>query len=330
MTTIDAATIAPAAPTAIPTSTTDASRAANGIGPLDGCWTALVTPFRAGAIDEPAMRRLVESQVAGGVRGLVPCGTTGETVTMTTAEAERVIAIVVEAAAGRVPVMAGVGGNDTRTTIERARRAGALGADAVLVVTPYYNKPTQAGLVAHFTAGADGSDLPLVLYNVPGRTGVNLLPEATLRLAAHPRIVGIKEASGSLDQASEIVAGAPDGFAVLSGDDSLTLPIVSVGGRGVVSVVSNIAPGAVAGLVGAALAGDWEAARTAHLALFPLYRAMFCETNPAPVKDAAALLGLCAPEVRLPLVRLSEVNRRQVADALAGCSYTAPLAMAAD
>jgi 4-hydroxy-tetrahydrodipicolinate synthase len=319
-----------AAASMIPTPATDAARSAGNAFPLDGCWTALITPFRDDAIDEPALRRLVETQIAGGVRGLVPCGTTGETVTMTTTEAERVIAVVVETAAGRVPVMAGVGGNDTRTTIGRARRAASLGADALLVVTPYYNKPTQDGLVAHFTAVADASDLPIVLYNVPGRTGVNMLPEATLRLAHHPRIVAIKEASGSLDQASEIVAGAPEGFAVLSGDDSLTLPIVSVGGRGVVSVVSNVAPAAVAGLVDAALAGDGDAARAAHLALYPLCRAMFCETNPVPVKEAAALLGLCAPDVRLPLGRLSEPNPRRVAAALADCPYTAPLAMAAD
>lgn len=316
--------------TVIPTPAMGAARTAAGPFPLDGCWTALITPFRGDAIDEPALRRLVEAQIAGGVRGLVPCGTTGETVTMTAVETERVIAIVAETAAGRVPIVAGVGGNDTRTTIERGRRAAGLGADGLLVVTPYYNKPTQEGLVAHFTAVAEGTDLPIVLYNVPGRTGVNMLPEATLRLASHPRIVAIKEASGSLDQASEIVAGAPAGFAVLSGDDSLTLPIVSVGGRGVVSVVSNIVPAAVSGLVEAALAGDWDAARSAHLALYPLCRAMFCETNPVPVKEAAALLGLCAPDVRLPLVRLSEPNRRRVAAALAECPFTAPAAMAAD
>ncbi len=314
----------------IPTPATSTIRPLAGDAPLAGCWTALVTPFREGAIDEPALRRLVESQIAGGVAGLVPCGTTGETVTMTADEIDRTIALVVETAAGRVPVMAGVGGNDTRTTIERARRAATLGADALLVVTPYYNKPTQAGLVAHFTAVADASELPVVLYNVPGRTGVNMLPNATLRLAAHPRIVAIKEASGSLDQASEIVAGAPDGFSVLSGDDSLTLPIVSVGGRGVVSVVSNIAPAAVSGLVAAALAGDWDAARADHLALYPLCRAMFCETNPVPVKEAASILGLCAPEVRLPLVPLAETSRRLVAAAVAECPFTAPLAMAAD
>lgn len=297
---------------------------------LDGCWTALITPFRDGAIDEPALRRLVESQIAGGVRGLVPCGTTGEAATMTADETDRVIAVVAEAANGRAPVLAGVGGNDTRTTIERARRAPALGADGLLVVTPYYNRPTQAGLAAHFLAVAEAADLPLVLYNVPGRTGVNLLPETTLRLAVHPRIVAIKEASGALDQASEIVAGAPAGFAVLSGDDSLTLPILSVGGRGVVSVVANVAPAAVSGLVADALTGDWPAARSTHLALFDLCRALFCETNPAPVKEAAALLGLGDPEVRLPLVRLSDPNRRRVAAALAMCPFTAGMAQAAD
>ena len=284
---------------------------------LHGCFTALITPFRAGEIDEPALRALVDRQIAGDVDGLVPCGTTGEAPALTAREWEQVVAIAVETAAGRVPILAGTGSNSTAASIERTRRARELGADGALVVTPYYNRPTQEGLYGHFAAIADAVDLPLVLYNVPGRTGVNLLPETVLRLADIPAIVGIKEASGSLDQASQIVNDAPAGFVVLSGDDSLTLPIASVGGRGVISVVSNIAPEAVSALTAACLAGDFASARAMHLALFDLCRAMFVETNPVPVKAAAALLGLCTPEVRLPLARLSDSGWLRVERALA-------------
>ena len=284
---------------------------------LHGCFTALITPFRAGEIDEPALRALVDRQIAGDVDGLVPCGTTGEAPALTAREWEQVVAIAVETAAGRVPILAGTGSNSTAASIERTRRARELGADGALVVTPYYNRPTQEGLYGHFAAIADAVDLPLVLYNVPGRTGVNLLPETVLRLADIPAIVGIKEASGSLDQASQIVNDAPAGFVVLSGDDSLTLPIASVGGRGVISVVSNIAPEAVSALTAAYLAGDFASARAMHLALFDLCRAMFVETNPVPVKAAAALLGLCTPEVRLPLARLSDSGWLRVERALA-------------
>ena len=298
---------------------------------LRGSCTAMVTPFRDGgrAVDEAALRRAVEFQIAGGTAALVPCGTTGEAATMTAAEVERVVAVVVEQAAGRVPVVAGTGGNDTARVVEQTRRARALGADAALVVTPYYNKPTQEGLFAHFTAVADAAGLPVVLYNVPGRTGVNLLPETTLRLAAHPAIVGIKEASGSLDQASQIAREAPAGFALLSGDDSLTLPIIGVGGCGVVSVAANLVPAAVAAMVEEALAGDFAAARAAHLDLFDLFRALFVETNPVPVKAAMALAGLCAEDVRLPLAPLSEAGRRRLAAAMADCRSTARPAAAA-
>ena len=284
-----------------------------------GSFTALVTPFRAGELDEPALRRLVETQIRSGTAGLVPCGTTGETPTLSEDEQDRVIAAVVAQAAGRVPVVAGTGGNDTARVIARTRRARDLGADAALVVAPYYNKPTQDGLFCHFAAVAEGAGLPIVLYNVPGRTGVNLLPETTLRLAAVPGIVAIKEASGNLDQVSQIVAGVPAGFAVLSGDDSLTLPILSVGGAGVISVVANLVPRAMADLVAAALAGDLAIARDLHLRLFPLCRAMFLDNNPIAVKTAAALLGLCADEVRLPLTPMSTANRRLLEAALGGC-----------
>jgi 4-hydroxy-tetrahydrodipicolinate synthase len=283
---------------------------------LSGCYTALITPFRDGELDEPALRALVERQIAGGVSGLVPCGTTGEAPALTDVEWDRVVSLVVETVAGRVPVLAGTGSYNTATTIERTRRARNLSADGALVVTPYYNRPTQEGLYHHFAAIAEAVDLPLVLYNVPGRTGVNLLPETALRLAGIPGIAGIKEASGSLDQASQIVREAPPGFAVLSGDDSLTLPLMAVGGTGIISVVANIAPAAVAGLTAAGLAGDFASARAMHLALFDLCRAMFVETNPVPVKAAAALLDYCTPEVRLPLAPLSETAQRRVASAL--------------
>jgi 4-hydroxy-tetrahydrodipicolinate synthase len=284
---------------------------------LSGCFTALITPFRDGRIDEPALAALVERQIAGGVAGLVPCGTTGEAPALTNTEWDRVVGAVVATAHGRVPVIAGTGSNDTAAVIERTARARSFGADAALIVTPYYNRPTQEGLYRHFAAIADAVDLPIVLYNVPGRTGVNLLPETVVRLAEIPGIVAIKEASGSLDQASQIVRDGPDDFVVLSGDDSLTLPVMSVGGRGIISVVSNIVPEAVSALVAACLAGDFTAARTVHLALFDLCRAMFVETNPVPVKAAAALLGYCAPDVRLPLAPLSEAAQRRVESALA-------------
>ncbi len=284
---------------------------------FSGCYTALITPFRNGELDIPALRTLVERQILGGVAGLVPCGTTGETPALTTREWETVVTTVVETTQRRVPVIAGTGSNGTANTIERTRRAQELGADAALVVAPYYNKPTQEGLYQHFAAIANATEIPLVLYNVPGRTSVNVLPETVLRLASVPGVAAIKEASGSLDQSSQILGEAPEGFAVLSGDDSLTLPIMGVGGTGVVSVVSNIVPEAVSALTEAALAGDYATARTIHHALFDLCRAMFCETNPVPVKAAAALLGYCTPEVRLPLAPLSESAQRRVETALA-------------
>ena len=296
---------------------------------LSGCYTALITPFRDGLIDEPALRALVQRQLAGGVSGLVPCGTTGEAPALSAPEWDRVVAVVIETADGRIPVLAGTGSNNTATVIGRTRRARTLGADGALVVTPYYNRPTQDGLYRHFTAIAEAVDLPLVLYNVPGRTGVNLLPETVVRLANTPGIVGIKEASGSLDQASQIVREAPEAFVVLSGDDSLTLPMMGVGASGVISVVSNIAPEAVSALTTACLTGDFRGGRELHLALFDLCRAMFVETNPTPVKAAAALLGYCSPEVRLPLAPLSEAAQRRVESALAAWQATRTGAIAA-
>jgi 4-hydroxy-tetrahydrodipicolinate synthase len=296
---------------------------------LSGCYTALITPFRDGQLDEPALQALVQRQIAGGVSGLVPCGTTGEAPALAAPEWDRVVSVVVETAGGRVPVLAGTGSNNTATAVERTRRARTLGADGALVVTPYYNRPTQEGLYRHFTAIAEAVDLPLVLYNVPGRTGVNLLPETVVRLADIQGIVAVKEASGSLDQASQIVREAPEAFVVLSGDDSLTLPMMGVGASGVISVVSNIAPEAVTALTSACLAGDFSSGREMHLALFDLCRAMFVETNPTPVKTAAALLGYCSPEVRLPLAPLGESARLRVETALAAWQAAATVALAA-
>lgn len=293
---------------------------------FQGTFTALITPFRNGEVDEPALRRFVEFQISHGTSGLVPCGTTGETPTLSEEEQNRVIRAVVEQAAGRVPVVAGTGTNDTAHTIRRTREARALGADAALVVVPYYSKPTQEGLYRHFAAIAEASDLPLVLYNVPSRTGTNLLPETVVRLAAIPNIAAIKEASGTIDQASQIAIEAPPDFAVLSGDDSLTLPIMSVGGRGVVSVVANIAPAAVAAMTGAYLRGDLASAQAMHQRLFHLCRAMFLDNNPIAVKTAAGILGLCADEFRLPLCPMGEVNRRRLEAALQASGLTLPVA----
>ena len=291
-----------------------------------GSFTALITPFRAGEIDEIALRRLVEFQIEQGISGLVACGTTGESVTMTEAEHDRVIEIVVDQAAGRVPVIAGTGTNNTAETVERTRYAQEIGAAAALIVVPYYNKPTQEGMIRHYSAIAEATTLPIVLYNVPGRTGVNLLPETVVQLASIPNVVAVKEASGNLDQVSQILTAVPSDFTVLSGDDSLTLPIMSVGGQGVISVLSNIAPASVVELVGACLRGDFLAAREIHLRIFDLCRAMFIENNPTAVKSAAAMLGLCSDEVRLPLVAMGEANRRRLAESLGRAELIAPVA----
>jgi 4-hydroxy-tetrahydrodipicolinate synthase len=295
-----------------------------------GAYTALITPFRNGEIDEPGLRSLVEFQIQGGIDGLIPCGTTGESVTMTDFEHDRVIDIVIEQTAGRVPVIAGTGTNNTRTTIDHTRYAQAAGAAGALVVVPYYNKPTQEGMYQHYAAIAEATDLPIVLYNVPGRTGVNMTPETVVRLSGIPTIAGIKEASGNLDQVSQIAIETRPDFALLSGDDSLTLPIMSVGGHGVVSVVSNIVPDAVSTLTSAFLRGDFATARTTHQRLFDLCRAMFIENNPTAVKTAAGMLGLCSDELRLPLTAMAETNRRRLETALQTWGFANLMAMAAD
>ena len=268
-----------------------------------GCGTALVTPFTAGgAVDEPRVRALAARQIEGGVHFLAPCGTTGESPTLSAAERRRVVELVVETAAGRVPVLAGAGGYDTRAVAEQAREMERAGADGILSVTPYYNRPTPEGLYRHYAAIADGVGLPIVVYNVPGRTGCNVDPATLCRLAGIPNVVGVKEASANLAQMCEICRAVPDGFSVLSGDDLFTVPLMAVGGAGVVSVASNEVPAEMAQLVSAARAGDFAAARRLHARLLPLMQVNFVEANPIPVKAAMARLGLLDPHCRLPLV----------------------------
>ena len=289
------------------------------VGWLRGCGTALVTPFTAaGAVDEKRFRALVERQIAAGVRLLVPCGTTGEAATLTASEHEQVIALTVETARGRAKVLAGAGTNATTATIDRARAARAAGADALLLVAPYYNKPTQLGLVAHFRAVAQAvGDAPIVLYNVPGRTASNLAAATTLALAREvENIVGVKEASGDLAQIMAILRDRPAGFRVLSGDDAVTLPLIALGADGIVSVVSNEAPDLMANLAESALRGEWEAARELHYRLLPLMEANFLESNPGPVKAALAAMGLLEEHFRLPLVPVQEQTRARVRAAL--------------
>ncbi|RMG95014.1 MAG: 4-hydroxy-tetrahydrodipicolinate synthase [Deltaproteobacteria bacterium] len=271
-----------------------------------GALTAIVTPFSNGRIDEDALRRLVETQIQAGIDGLVPCGTTGESPTLSHAEHAEVVAKVVEATKGRVPVLAGAGSNCTREAIDLARACREAGASGTLQITPYYNKPTQEGLVAHFTAIADAVDLPMVLYNVPGRTGVDLRPETVARLARHPNIVGIKEATGDMTRVPELRRSCGPDFSILSGDDATVLPLLACGGDGVISVTANVVPGRMARLCAAARRGDLETARRLHDEHLPLTRALFAVTNPVPVKAVLAMLGRIEDELRLPLVPLDE------------------------
>jgi len=280
-----------------------------------GCMVALVTPFRDGGVDEAKLKDLVEFHVTEGTDALVPCGTTGESPTLSHPEHDRVVELVAEYAAGRVPVLAGAGSNNTAESLRLTRHAREAGAQGVLSITPYYNKPTQEGLYRHFMAVADEGGMPMVLYNVPGRTGVSIAPETVARLAAHPNIVGIKEASGSLDQASAILSLCD--ITLVSGDDSLTLPLMSVGGKGVISVVANIVPADVKAMIEAFIAGETAKATERHLTLFPLCRAMFYETNPIPVKTAMRLLGRLNGDLRLPLCPMSEANEDRLKRALA-------------
>jgi 4-hydroxy-tetrahydrodipicolinate synthase len=284
---------------------------------LTGCITALVTPFAAdGAVDEPALRALVRWQLTEGIDGLVPVGSTGEAATLTDQERARVIAITAEEVGGRVPVIAGVGSNDTRQAIANGAAARAVGATHLLHVSPMYNKPPQRGILAHFRAIAAETDLPIVVYNVPGRTASNIEAGTALALAEIPGIVGIKEASGDLGQIAEILRRRPDHYSVLSGDDALTLGVLAHGGDGVISVVSNVTPRAMGDLVRAGRAGDLAAARAAHDRLAPWMRAAFVESNPIPVKAALALLGRIGNHLRLPLVPLDAAHAPAVRAAL--------------
>jgi 4-hydroxy-tetrahydrodipicolinate synthase len=273
-----------------------------------GAFTAIVTPFKDGAVDEGAMKRLIRFGIDGGISGLLPCGTTGESPTLSHEEHNRVVELTVKEVAGQVKVIAGTGSNSTREAIELTRHAKEVGADGCLLVSPYYNKPTQEGLYRHFKAIAEAVDIPLVLYNIQGRTAVNIENATMARLSKIPNIVGVKEASGSILQMSEVIRLCGPEFDVLSGDDQMTFPLMALGGKGVISVVSNIVPDRMSALVGSMLQGDVEKARAAHFDLFELCQAMFIETNPIPVKAALGLMGKITPEFRLPLCAPSEAN----------------------
>ncbi len=279
---------------------------------FEGVLTALVTPFRDGVLDERALAELVELQIAAGVDGLVPCGSTGESATLTHGEHRRVVEVVVSAARGRVKVLAGTGSNATAEAIELTRHAKEAGADGALLISPYYNKPMPEGIVRHFQAVARETSFPLVVYNIPGRTASNILPETFARLAEIEQVVGVKESCGDLHQVAQLIQATPDDFAVLSGDDWATLPMLALGGAGVISTTSNLAPSEVVDVVRSFRAGDLARSRDTYYRLLPLVDAIFCETNPIPVKAALALRGLVQDEIRLPLTRLSDANRERL------------------
>ena len=284
---------------------------------LKGCGTAIVTPFaKDGAIDERALRELVDWQIAEGIHMLVPCGSTGEAVTMTPQEHRRVVEITVEQAKGRVPIIAGAGSNDTAKAVAFSKEMKAAGATHLLHVSPMYNKPPQRGIIEHFKRVSDATDLPIVVYNVPGRTGSNIEARTTLALAELPHVVAVKEASGNLAQVTDILRDRPPAFSVLSGDDEMTLAIMAAGGDGVISVVSNATPKAMARLCDAAAAGDFAAARALHLQLLPWMRAAFVESNPIPVKAAMAMMGRMENRLRLPLLPLADAHEAAVRAAL--------------
>ncbi len=280
---------------------------------FQGSIVALVTPFRGGKVDEAKLKELVEMHVAQGTDGIVPCGTTGESPTLSHDEHRRVVEIVVEAARKRLHVIAGTGSNATSEAIELTAHAKKAGAAGALVVNPYYNKPTQEGLYRHFRAVADAVDIPILAYNIASRTAINVETDTLVRLVKDcPNIVGVKEASGSLDQMTQVILACGPDFSVLSGDDNLTLPLMSVGGRGVISVIANFVPRETAEMTHAALAGDWKLARELHLKLFPLARAAFMETNPIPVKEAMGMMGMLEPEFRLPMCPMGAANRERL------------------
>ena len=279
---------------------------------FQGSIVALVTPFKQGELDEKALRNLVEFHISEGTDAIVPCGTTGESATLSHEEHCRVIEIVIEQVNKRIPVIAGAGSNSTKEAIFLTEHAKKSGADAVLSITPYYNKPTQEGLFQHFKTIAEHVDIPMVLYNVPGRTGVNMLPETVVRLSKIKNIVGVKEASGSLDQAGAIIQHTDDSFDVISGEDSLTFPMMAMGAKGVISVVANVAPKKMAQMCKAVLNNNMLEARKLHYELIDLSKAVFYETNPIPAKKAVYLMGLMENEIRLPLVEMTKENTEKL------------------
>ena len=282
-----------------------------------GVFVAIVTPFKNGKIDEEALRGLIDFQIAGGVDGIVPCGTTGESATLNHEEHDQVIRIAVDACKGKASVLAGTGSNSTREAIQLSRNAKNAGADGLLQITPYYNKPNQEGLYHHFSSIADAVDLPIVLYNVPSRTSVNMVPETVVRLAKIEKIVGIKEASGSLQAISKIIDNCGKDFTVLSGDDPMLWPILAIGGKGVISVTANILPAKVAALCKAAAIGDIAGARSLHYELMDINDSLFIDTNPIPVKAALHLMGKIENELRGPLIKLSKDTLERLKKAMA-------------
>lgn len=284
--------------------------------PFTGSMVALVTPFRDGKVDWAALEALVEAQVDAGQSGLVPCGSTGESATLSHEEHTEVVAFTVKRARGRVPVIAGTGSNSTAEAVRLTREAEKAGAAGALLISPYYNKPTQAGIVEHYRAVANASGLPLIAYNIPGRTSSTIEPETLARLGEIPTMVAVKDSTGSLDRVMDTIAACGDSLAVLSGDDSLTLPILALGGRGVISALANVLPREMADLARLGLEGRWDDARRLHYRMLPMMRACFLETNPIPVKAALAMLGRCSDEVRLPLLPMSEAPRERLRRAL--------------
>lgn len=284
---------------------------------FSGAIVAIVTPFKAGGIDEAGLRSLVEFQIANGTNGIVPCGTTGESPTLSYKEHERVVEIVIEQTAGRIPVIAGTGSNSTEEAISLTEHAKKAGADAALLITPYYNKPTQEGIYRHFEMVAKSVDIPIIVYNIPGRTAVNIEPATMERLSRIDNIIGVKESAGSMKQITDIISLCADDFTVLSGEDYLTFPLMCVGGKGVISVVSNVAPRQMADLCNLFFEGRFEESRKLYYKLLPLLHILFIETNPAPVKAALAMMGkIESEEVRLPLVIMSESNRERLSKVL--------------
>ena len=281
-----------------------------------GAIVATVTPFRNGNLDKNALKKLVTFQIDSGTDGIVPCGTTGESATLSFEEHERVIDIVLESADGRVPVIAGTGSNNTKEAVALTRFAKRAGASAALVITPYYNKPTQDGLCRHFRAVAESANIPIILYNVPGRTGVNMTAQTVAQLAEIPNIVGVKEASGNLSQVCDIIRMTPRKFCVLSGEDSLFFPMMALGARGMISVTSNVAPRLMAELYDTYVIGEISRARDIHYRLWPLFQALFLETNPIPAKTALAMMRMIREEFRLPLSPMGDANRKALARVL--------------